>query len=252
MSLNFDNGKAIAIFNDKNKKKILLVDPNIRNKYSKIKLDKNSNFEPLIDPDSRNITYICGASGSGKSTLARSLIEKFNIIFPNSPIYIFSRLNSDPAFDDLEKKKIIIRIPINENFLEKTIDVNEDIEKNSMVVFDDIDTINDKKILNVLNNIKMQILEVGRHNNIYFICTSHLINGNDRNSTRTMMNEMHSLVIFPKGGGSAYQQKYALKNYLGLNNKEINKIINTKDSRWVLLSKNYPQYVLTQKKCYLI
>lgn len=253
MALNFEIGKIIALIIDQRKKdeEILMVDPDMK-KYKSIELPNTQKFEPMIDDSGRAIYYVCGASGSGKSTLTRGLIQKFNLVFPNSQVYIFSRLNSDPAFDDLEKKGIITRIPINEDLIHNKIDVNEDIEKNSLVIFDDIDTVHDKKILSVLNNIKMQILEIGRHNNIYCIVTSHLINSADRNSTRTMMNEMHNLVIFPKGGGSAYQQRYALKNYLGLNTKQINKIMNTDDSRWVLISKNYPQYVLTEKSCYMI
>lgn len=253
MPFNFKNGKMVSILKSKNKNnKILFNDPNDKKGYSSIQLKDDSVFDPILDPDGRSITYICGASGSGKSTFARKMIDSFHIMFPNSPIYIFSRLNEDPAFDDLEKKGIVVRVPIDQNLIDNPIDITNDIEDWSLVLFDDIDTISDKKLISQVNNIKLQILEIGRHRNIYCIITSHLINTNDRNSTRTIMNEMHSLVIFPKGGGSAYQQKYALKNYLGFNNKQINDIINTKDSRWVLISKNYPQYVLTEKSCYPI
>ena len=254
MSFNFKKGKMVAMINNMGKKKndIVLINTETNKGYNKIELDDNSFFEPLIDTDGRSINYICGASGSGKSTVAKGLMEKFHILFPESPIYIFSRLTEDPAFEKLEKKKIITRIPITNDIIEKPIDIINDIEEYSMVLFDDIDTISDKKMMNALNNIKLQILEIGRHKNIYCIVTSHLINGTDRNSTRTMMNEMTNLIIFPKGGGSAYQQKYCLKNYLGLNNTEIDKILNAENTRWVLISKTYPQYVLTQKICYLI
>lgn len=253
MSLNHNDGKMIAIIrNPLKSNKVLLVDQKPNRGPRKITLSTRCKFEPTFDPDARAITYICGASGSGKSTLARSLIQTFHILFPKSPVYMFSRLSTDPAFDDLEEKGIILRIKIDERLINEPIDVTNDIEHGSLVVFDDIDTINDKKLIAALNNVKLQILEIGRHNKIYCIVTSHLINTNDRNSTRTMMNEMSNLVIFPRGGGSAYQQRYALKNYLGLPNAEIDKILSTSDSRWVLISKNYPQYILTEKKCYLL
>lgn len=254
MSLNFDNGKMVAVLqNNKNEnEEILYVDTNIKNKFEKVLLDDKTSFIPLLDTGGRSITYICGASGSGKSTLANSIMTNFNILFPKSYIYIFSRLKTDPAFSELEKKDVVMRIPIDENLVEEPIDIIEDIDEYSLVLFDDIDTINNKKILSELNNIKSQILEIGRHKNIYCIVTSHLINSNDRASTRTMMNEMTNLVIFPNGGGSVYQQRYCLKNYLGFNNKQIDKILNSKNTRWVLISKNYPQYILTQKICYLI
>ena len=251
MSLNLKNGKMIALLHDK-KDKILFIDNNLQNGYKKISLDGRATLEPLLDDTGRSITYICGASGSGKSTMTRNLVINFNLMFPESQIYLFSKVDKDPAFDDLEKKKIIIRIPINNELITDPIDVLNDIEEWSLVIFDDIDTILDKNLLKTVNNIKMQILETGRHRNIYCIVTSHLINTSDRNGTRTMMNEMHNLVIFPKGGGSVYQQKYCLKNYLGFNNKQVDEILNTNDSRWVWISKNYPQYVLTQKKCKII
>lgn len=254
MPLTFKDGKMVALIKSKKKNRVLMVEdkgvPDDAN--SKLKLIDDDKYEPLLDPDTRSITYICGASGSGKSTVTKGLIEKFHDMFPDSPVYLFSRLLEDPAFDGLEKKGIITRIPINDNLVENPIDVTSDIEHGSLVVFDDIDTINNKPMMEVLKNIKSQILEIGRHNKIYCIVTSHLINTNDRNSTRTMMNEMSNLVIFPQGGGSAYQQRYCLKNYLGLGKNEIDTIMNTRNSRWVLISKNYPQYVLTEKICYLL
>lgn len=252
MTFNFKKGKMVALIkSNKNKNdQILLVDDKNKDGYKVVKLDDNNSFIPVLDSDTRSITYICGASGSGKSTLANSIIENFNIMFPDSNIYIFSRLKTDPAFNKLEK--IIIRIPIDESLVDDPIDVINDIEEWSLVLFDDIDTISDKKIMDALNNIKSQILEIGRHKNIYCIVTSHLISGSNRAATRTMMNEMTNLVIFPKGGGSVYQQRYTLKNYLGFNNKEVDKIINADDTRWVLICKNYPQYILTQKICYLV
>ncbi len=254
MSLNFDDGKMIAVIQNKNKNNedILYVDVNIKNKFEKVLLGKNDFFLPVLDVGGRSITYICGASGSGKSTLANDIMTNFNILFPQSNIYIFSRLKTDPAFAELEKNESVVRVPIDEKLIEYPIDIIEDIEDFSLVLFDDIDTIFDKKLLSVVNNIKSQILEIGRHKNIYCIVTSHLINSSDRNSTRTMMNEMSNLVIFPKGGGSVYQQKYCLKNYLGFNAKQVDKILNQEDTRWVFISKNYPQYILTQKLCYLI
>lgn len=251
MSLTLKDGKMIALIHDKSDKLLFVNDSNTKG-YKRISMDGKSCLEPILDDRGRSITYICGASGSGKSTMAKGLITNFNRMFPESQVYLFSKVSTDPAFDDLEKQKIITRIPIDEQLAIEPINVLEDIEEWSLVIFDDIDTIIDKNILKAVNNIKLQILEIGRHKNIYCIVTSHLITTSDRAGTRTMMNEMHNLVIFPKGGGSVYQQRYCLKNYLGFNNRQIDEILNTSDSRWVWISKNYPQYVLTQKKCEII
>jgi hypothetical protein len=44
---------------------------------------------------------------------------------------------------------------------------------------------------------------------------------------------------------------YALKNYCGFDNKTIDKILNL-PSRWVLIGKQYPLYILHEKGVELI
>ena len=204
----FDKYKLIAVINNAKKKKhkendVLAIDNNSSdgNPYF---LKEYYTFEPVNDPATRKINYVAGASGSGKSTFTKNLIIKHHILFPDSPIYLFSRLREDIAFDKLEENKIIIRIPIDETFAAEPIDMLSDIPDGSMVVFDDVDTFTDKNIMKNINDIKLQILELGRHKKIYCIITSHLINSNDRNATRVIMNELSTITIFPRGGGSAY------------------------------------------------
>jgi len=231
------------------------------NKVVRVTQDKNGSksfqlpsgkFEPLLDPQSREVIYIAGPSGAGKSTLTKLLSEVYNELFPNSPIFLFSKLKNDKAYDDLEKNGIITRVVIDERLIENPIEILDDISptEGALFIFDDTDTINDKKILDQITKLKRDIMEVGRHNNIYSIQTSHLINGINKNECRNIMNELHKLIIFP-GSGGYKQQKYVLENYWGLDKKQIKKILKT-DSRWLCISKNYPQYVLTDDECYIL
>ena len=85
-------------------------------------------------------------------------------------------------------------------------------------------------------------MKVGIKLNCNMIVTSHLVVPNEKKIARTVLNEMHSLTVFPEIG-QCQQIKYALKTYFGMNNNQIDKILSTK-SRWVRISKTYPQYVV--------
>lgn len=256
--ISLKSGKPVAIVKDgKYKGELVRIETN----EAKIIPDKKSitiqdgTLSIVPDINTREILYIAGPSGSGKSTLASSYIENYRALYPENDVYIFSRVGSDSCIDKLNKfgpdgkggKEIkITRVPLDDMI--KDIDIATDL-KNSLVLFDDCDTLQDKKIKDALSKIKNDILETGRHYNIYCVITSHLINSNEKKDTRVILNECHSLCIFPKCG-STYQIIYALKTYFGLNKKQIEKILNL-PSRWVMLNKSYPQYVLYDKGCYI-
>ena len=139
---------------------------------------------------------------------------------------------------------------IDQSLIDDPIDIHSEFRQNDLVLFDDTDTIQDKKIKEAISRLKNDILETGRHSNIYVVITSHLINGISRTDTRTILNECTSLTIFPKSG-STYQIIYVLKNYIGLNKNQINYILNL-PSRWVTIFKNFPQYCIFEKGCFLL
>jgi hypothetical protein len=201
---------------------------------------------PILNTRERSVEYIAGPSGSGKSTVAAKMIRVFHKLKPNSPIFVFSRAEykDDPALKD---------IPMNQVKLDElkgfTLDITKDIPHGSMVLFDDTNTIQDNSILKIVNSIMEDIMEVGRKLGLYIIITSHLIIPNNRKQARTILNECQYLTIFPKSG-NAQQISYALKTYFGFGKKDIEKIMNT-NSRWVRISKNYPQYIMSDKMCYI-
>jgi hypothetical protein len=94
------------------------------------------------------------------------------------------------------------------------------------------------------------IMEIGRKLNIWLVITNHLVIPNEKKMARTIMNEMHSMTVFPKSG-SAQQIRYALKTYFGLTNKQIDEIIKM-PSRWITVYKSYPQYVLYDKGSFIL
>lgn len=197
-------------------------------------------FEPIPNTTTRDIFYIAGPSGSGKSTQSAKIIKNYKAMFPDRDIFVVSKLIDDKALDGLDCK----RIDANE-LLENPLDITEEVTEPCLFLFDDVDTFSDPKMVKVLNDLKNDILELGRHFDIHAIFCSHLINPNDKKFGRTIMNEMHNLTMFK--GGNVYQQTYCLKNYFGFDKKTIKKILDT-PGRWVMVNKNFPQYILSEKE----
>ena len=87
--------------------------------------------------------------------------------------------------------------------------------EDSVVIFDDIDVISDKKIREAVYNILNKVLEIGRHFKITALVTNHLpTNGKD---TRRILNEAHQVIYFPHSASGRI--KYLLIDYLGLDKK---------------------------------
>lgn len=157
---------------------------------------------------------------------------------------MFSKLDDDKVIDELGGR--IKRVKV-ETLATDPIDVT-DIPEGSMVVFDDCDCIEDKKVNDAILKLENSIYQVGRHHKISVIKTSHL--GSDYKRTRVVLTEAHYIVVYPSSG-SFQQIKYVLSHYMGMSNDDIKKIKSLK-SRWVLASKHFPQYVLSEHEAYLL
>ena len=212
-------------------------------------IPRSGKLIPLPNFSERFVEYISGPSGSGKSTVASQLAQQFKIMYPQKPIYMFSRTDSkkDPAFQKLRP----IQIDIDETMIDNPIDITKEVtEGGCLMIFDDCNTIHNDKVKKEIDKLMSDAMEVGRKLDCNIIITNHLVIPNEKKFARTMLNEMNMLTIFPKSG-SSQQIKYALKTYYGLNNKQIDKILES-PGRWVRISKTYPQYVLNEHGAYIL
>lgn len=194
----------------------------------------------------RTILYITGASGSGKSYYTKDYIKEYHKAFPKNPIYFFSSLNDDPTID---KINYIKRVKLDNKFIDTQFTIDD--FKNCLIIYDDTDVINNKMLKMKLQIIQDLILQTGRHTRTSMIYTSHIANrGND---TKMILNETHSITIFPNTLGGR-TMKYLLENYFGLDKDQIKKIkkIGTSKSRWITILKTYPMIVLHQKGAYIL
>jgi len=241
-----DEGQPIAyIVNEetseksKKPKTLFLADKKalVGNAWPFIELQDNYKFELAVNTTAaRQILYVCGASGSGKSFFMKLFVNHYHKVFPKRPIYLFSALASD---ETLDKVKTIKRINIDENFLQETFDVTD--FKDSLVLYDDVDTISDKakksKVMQTFNIIA----ELGRHENVSCAFLSHTANAGLE--TKKILNESTSVTFFPQTMGTR-ALKYLCQTTFGMSNKQIEKLRQL-ETRACTILKTYPMVLMS-------
>lgn len=134
--------------------------------------------------------FIAGPPGCGKSTTAAQILS----LFPHQPIYFFSDVDSDRAFDGLDIRRMKMEADLiaelkPEMFAEKS---------DCWVVFDDIDKIRDAKVSKALIALMDNIIANGRSHGghtINVIATSHSLA--DYRKTKYMIENCEYWVVFP-------------------------------------------------------
>ena len=248
MSFNFSGtGKPVAIITGgKYDKKTISLESDANEKdqtnFKKLTISMDSKFCPVPNTTAeRDILYITGCSGSGKSTFTRMYLEQYKKKYKNREIYMFSSLKEDKSLDSIKPK----RFKIDDSLYLDPIKI-EDL-KESIIVFDDIDVLSDKRIKEAVYDILNQALEIGRHFSVSIICTNHLpTNGI---YTRRILNEASLIVYFPASAGG--KVKYLLIEYLDIDKKQI-RYWKQCHTRWVLIGKNYKQYYITEHELGLL
>jgi len=192
----------------------------------------------------RDILYISGQSGSGKSYYTFDYATQYQKMYPKRDVFLFSSVNDVSTIDKIKHlKKIDIRKP---EFIGMDIPLEE--FRDSLVIFDDVDSIHDKQLKKAVWAVMSNILTMGRHHNISAIITYHVATAGAE--TKLVLNESQSITLFPNSMGGR-SLKYLLDSYLGLDKKQIKKI-KSLDSRWVTILKTYPKMVLYEKGSYIL
>lgn len=198
-----------------------------------------------IPNDRDRVMYISGASGSGKSHYISIYVKNQLKMFPDTRCLLISKITDDPAFKDIPFKVV----PITDNLIKEPLEY-EEADEDSLFVFDDIDTISNEKLRKSVYNFLNQLVELGRHKRIKVLITCHLLIGNDRKQSRTMINESNTITIFPDGLAPR-QAKYALTGHANLDGEQVDKILAMK-SRWITIFKRSPQLILTETEVRLL
>lgn len=203
---------------------------------------KGGKLIPLPNRDVVEKIYVSAPSGAGKSTWCGNWIKEYKRMWRDNEFFVFSTIQEDKALDKYDPE----RVPLDLGLIQDPIDPEELAD--SVVVFDDVDALQNVQIRKYVCGLRDWLLECGRHYKTRMLCTSHLIM--NYASTRRLLNEATAVVIFPKGG-SSYHMKQYLQKYAGLEKRQIKRILKL-PSRWVRLERTYPMYVMYEKGAYLL
>lgn len=208
------------------------------------KIFDNGIIQPLPLFNKTERCFIAGQTECGKSYWCKQYLQQLRKVHPKKKIFLISDVEQDEELDIIPN---LTRLKLDDS-LENKKPPRPEIFKDSIVLFDDIDSIQNKKVYAMIQTLRDSLLRRGRHEYITVLITSHLLT--NYKDTRIILNECNSITIFCRSG-SKYGHKYLLKNYIGLDKKESQKVLNL-PSRWVTIYKNYPSYILYEKGVYVI
>jgi hypothetical protein len=251
--MNFENkGLPIAILKNKYKKRddmILHYDDKPRGKYpDEIDLrslagGSSSHFQIIPSPAERDVLYVCGKSGSGKSYHIKNYCMEYHKEHPKYTIYLISPKKDDTSFKEI--KKYMMQLRLDDEFINTEIGLDD--LANSMIIFDDIESITDKRLREKVFKLLNLCLTAGRSSHISVAVVSHCpTNGKE---TKLMLLENSHCSFFPNYL-SDYSLNYLCKNYLGLGKTHIDKILKTNDRSCCVL--NNPRVVIMDKMAFAV
>lgn len=186
--------------------------------------------------------YVFGPNGAGKSYFAAEYVKEYKKIYPKRPIYLFSGKDKDKVLDDLQPS----RIKIDDDLVDDPIEYDE-LEK-SLVIFDDVGHMKNKKIQTAIQDLKDALLEKGRAEETYVLSLTH--NPTNNKVTKTSLMESSAIALFPYGGDE-YHVRKVLEIYCGLTKSQVDRVMHLQ-TRWVICYKHYPKYILYEHGCYFL
>jgi len=156
-------------------------------------------------------------------------------------VYLISKLDEDETLDKMKigKPKRIS--------LKSLVDDPPELKEfeDCLVIFDDFDTLSapyDKIVLKLIEDLCI----MGRHTRTSLLILSHYLTNYKK--TRLILGEANYLVLYPMA--TAFKAlKYVCEMYGGLESKQILGL--KKLGRYIVISKNYPSYVLSAHEAYL-
>jgi hypothetical protein len=203
--------------------------------------------EDLVDGNYRQSIFIVGQGGSGKSYWLRQYVMLYHEMYPKNKVFYISQedIINDESLKDITK--FVKQISKEQLLGVDDIEPLEwtDIPDKSLVLFDDYEGYGKKDPLKtVVHKLLDNLLLNGRKHYITVLASAHELN---KQQNSIVLKEMQYYVLFPDGV-SLYHLTYFCKNYLGFSKERIQSIKNNR-SRWVVIHKQVPMYLLSQHIC---
>ena len=189
--------------------------------------------------------YLAAQSGAGKTYFIVKYGNNYLVIYPNNKVFLFSAKEQDETIDG--KIPNLRRVALNKELALRLKGESREEQmqeySNSLIIFDDQDTIGDKIIKTEVKEFKNAVLRTGRQYGISVISVTHkLLAGQD--SIVELQQATH-IVMFPKCGIQGCKE--VLKTYCGYGQGEIDKVLDAegKEQRWICVAR--PNIVITEK-----
>lgn len=222
--------------------------------FKQYELQPNECIQVLPSATSERV-FIAGESGCGKSTIAANYARQYLTLFPENKVYTFLR-QEDDAYESIPRQEVVFTQPEDpeemgewqeemENLLSGGITLDQ--LQDSLVIMDDMDNLQNKKELQAVHKLMNDVATNGRKRNIYCIYVSHLLMNYAQ--TRVMLNEANKVFFFP--GCGTRQIENFLKTYGSMKTKQAEALSQMK-SRWVMLSRRVPRYIIHAKGMFML
>jgi len=208
-------------------------------------------FLPLIgkSKDFDRSFYVVGPSESGKSYFIKTVCKQDA---KRRPVVIFSGVEEDESLDDLmelkakeDKKERLIRVPLLAPDDTLNLPIEADL-KNTICVFDDIDSLAPYDFAEYLRQYRDNLLQRGRHQKISVMSTSHQLNNYSK--TKQLLCQAEYVVLFP-ASNKAQSMKFMMID-MGLSRKDAEFMVKkaTKHGgRFLAIKRSAPQLIMTNK-----
>ena len=236
---------------------ILYINPDDDSGHKSATLE-DGNFIPIPNPKyDSNVYYLNGPRGSGKTYLSVNIAEIYNEMYPDRPIYIFSQTaKTDQNVKLYGRLKNLQVMVLDESLITSPLKLEE--LRDSLCIFDDYNTLGDVTIQEgkktkkynlskAVQAIIDDVIQNGRHYNISSIICSHMMFAYAK--SRQILEELNYLVFY-SDTGARHKRKY-LQDFMGLEKKDVTSIL-SKKSRWTLVSKISPRYIITEYEAMVI
>ena len=181
---------------------------------------------------------IMGPSGVGKSTWTGNFLLQYKKKYKKNRVFVFSPVHDDESFKKPALEAQYVKL--DQSLLEDPLDISE--FESSCLIFDDIESINERRIQEAVIFFRDVCLETGRHRNITVLCVSHIIlNGAQ---SKKMLNEGDEVVVFPRSNFNAIKNLYV--RYYGFSKDDVNYLKALgQTSRWAMIKRSFPTCIVS-------
>ena len=197
------------------------------------------------------ITTFWGSSGSGKSFAMQSLLLRMPVLDDVPMIYLFGSVgDEDPSFN-LLKDRMRERFKFMKPSEMKAEDFNyRNYEIGAVLIFDDINSIANRRTRASMLAFLDTVLEVARHRSQIVFASNHLFHAYA--ATAKLRNSSRYLALFPRNTPKVLAT--ILDREYGFSRQKRLELVKKckRDSRMTFLSKNHPAFMMTEKRLLLL